>query len=146
MAKQRLNQGTFPAGSIKKTHVLVGVHHPELHKVPEMRARRQHVPVRILGVGEGLGMLTGRLPLRNRLDFASGGRLQQDEAVACGFFRVQVALAFVLNLQAGPFGFGISRWFGVSAGAYGSPDGRCLALVQRRSDFTLRRMARASGK
>jgi hypothetical protein len=38
MAKQRLNQGTFPAGSIKKTHVLVGVHHPELHKVPEMRA------------------------------------------------------------------------------------------------------------
>ena len=48
-------------------------------------------------------MLPGRLPLRNRLDFASGGRLQQDEAVARGFFRVQVALAFVLNLQAGPF-------------------------------------------
>ena len=61
------------------------------------------MPVRILGLGEGLGMLTGRLPLRNRLDFASGGRLQQDKAVACGFFRVQVALAFVLNLQAGPF-------------------------------------------
>ena len=122
-------------------------------------------------------MLTGRLPLRNRLDFASGGRLQQDEAVACGFFRVQVALAFVLNFQAGPFiridglevgsfelaiggglrrqqrqvrppdfWFGISRWFGVSTGAYGSPGGRCLALVQRRTDFTLRRIARASGK
>lgn len=48
-------------------------------------------------------MLTGRLPLRNRLDFASGGRLQQDKAVACGFFRVQIALSFVLNLQASPF-------------------------------------------
>ena len=48
-------------------------------------------------------MLTGRLSLRNRLDFASGGRLQQGEAVACGFLRVQVALSFVLNLQAAPF-------------------------------------------
>ena len=48
-------------------------------------------------------MLSGRLSLRNRFDFASGGRLQQGEAVACGFFRVKVALPFVLNLQAAPF-------------------------------------------
>ena len=44
------------------------------------------------------------------------------------------------------FWFGISNWFGVSTGAYGSPEGRCLAFVQRRTDFTLRRIARASGK
>ena len=48
-------------------------------------------------------MLAGRLSLRNRLDFASAGRLQQGEAVACGFLCVQVALSFVLNLQAAPF-------------------------------------------
>ena len=48
-------------------------------------------------------MLTGRPSLRNRLDFASAGRLQQGEAVARGFLRVQVALTFVLNLQAAPF-------------------------------------------
>ena len=48
-------------------------------------------------------MLSGRLSLRNRLDFASGGRLQQGEAVACSFFRIKVALTFVLNLQAAPF-------------------------------------------
>ena len=122
-------------------------------------------------------MLAGRLSLLNRLDFAGAGRLQQGEAIARGFLRIQVALSFVLDLQAGPFvridglevgsfelaiggglrrqqrqvrppdfWFGISRWFGVSTGAYGSPGGRCLALVQRRTDFTLRRMARASGK
>ena len=44
------------------------------------------------------------------------------------------------------FWFGISNWFGVSTGAYGSPEGRCLAFVQHRTDFTLRRIARASGK
>jgi hypothetical protein len=38
MAKQRLNRGGFPAGSIKKTQVLVGVYQPVLHKFPEMRA------------------------------------------------------------------------------------------------------------
>ena len=122
-------------------------------------------------------MLSGRLSLRNRLDFASGGRLQQDEAVARGFLRVKVALTFVLNLQAAPFirvdglevgslelaiggglrreqrqlgppdfRFDISIWFGVSAGAYRSPARRCLAFVQRRTDFTLRRIARASRK
>ena len=122
-------------------------------------------------------MLTGRLSLPNRLDFAFAGRLQQSEAIARGFLRIQVALSFVLDLQAGPFiridsleigslelaigdglrrqqrqvrppdfWFGISNWFGVSTGAHGSPGGRCLALVQRRTDFTLRRMARASGK
>ena len=48
-------------------------------------------------------MLTGRLSLRNRLDFASAGRLQQGEAVTCGFLGVQIALSFVLNLQASPF-------------------------------------------
>jgi hypothetical protein len=122
-------------------------------------------------------MLTGRLSLPNRLDFAGAGRLQQGEAIPRGFLRIQVALSFVLDLQAGPlvridgleirsfefaiggglrrqqrqvrptdFGFGISNWFGVSTGADGSPGGRCLALVQRRTDFTLRRIARASGK
>ena len=44
------------------------------------------------------------------------------------------------------FWFGISNWFGVSTGAYGSPEGRCLAFVQHRTDFTLRRIARAAGK
>jgi len=48
-------------------------------------------------------MLSGRLSLRSRFDFASGGRLQQGEAVARGFFRVKVALPFILNLQAAPF-------------------------------------------
>ena len=48
-------------------------------------------------------LITRRLSLRNRLDFASGGRLQQGEAVACGFLRVQIALPLVLNLQAAPF-------------------------------------------
>ncbi len=43
-------------------------------------------------------MLTGRFSLRNRLDFASGGRLEQGEAVASGFLRVQVALSLILNL------------------------------------------------
>jgi len=42
--------------------------------------------------------LSGRLSLRNRLDFASGGCLEQAEAIACGFFRVKVALALILNL------------------------------------------------
>jgi hypothetical protein len=122
-------------------------------------------------------MLTGRLSLPDRLDFACAGRLQQSEAIARGFLRVQVALSFVLDLQPGPFigvdglevgsfelaiggglwrqqrqvrppdfWFGISNWFGVSTGAQGSPCGRCLAFVQHRTDFTLRRMARASGK
>ena len=48
-------------------------------------------------------MLTGRLSLPDRLDFAGAGRLQQGEAIARGFLRIQVALALVLNLQAGPF-------------------------------------------
>ena len=113
----------------------------------------------------------------NRLDFAFAGRLQQSEAIARGFLRIQVALSFVLDLQASPFvridglevgsfelaiggglrrqqrevrppdfWFGISNWFGVSTGAYGSPDGRRFAFVQRRTDFTLRRIARAAGK
>ena len=47
-------------------------------------------------------MLSGRLSLRNRFDFASGGRLQQGEAVAGGFLRVKVALSFVFNPQATP--------------------------------------------
>ena len=38
MAKQRLNRGPFPAGSIRETQVLVGVYQPELHKVPVIRA------------------------------------------------------------------------------------------------------------
>jgi hypothetical protein len=44
------------------------------------------------------------------------------------------------------FWFGMSSWFGVSAGADRSPDGRRLVFVQRRTDFTLRRIARAAGK
>ena len=125
------------------------------------------------------GLLSNRSSLPNRLDFACAGRLQQGEALARGFFRILVALSFVLDLQAGPFiridglevgsfelaiggelrrqqrrvrppdfWFGISNWFGVSAGAYGSPDGRRFAFVQRqrRTGFTLRRIARATGK
>ena len=48
-------------------------------------------------------MLTRRLSLPDRFDFASGGRLQQGEAVACGFLRVKVALPLVFDLQATPF-------------------------------------------
>ena len=48
-------------------------------------------------------MLTRRLSLPNRFDFASGGRLQQRELVACGFLRVKIALPLVLNPQATPF-------------------------------------------
>jgi len=123
------------------------------------------------------GLLSKRSSLPNRLDFACAGRLQQSEALARGFLRIQVALSFVLDLQASPFvridglevgsfelaiggglrrqqrevrppdfWFGISNWFGVSTGAYGSPDGRRFAFVQRRTDFTLRRIARAAGK
>jgi hypothetical protein len=43
------------------------------------------------------------------------------------------------------FWFGISSWFGVSTGAYRSPDGRRFVFVQRRAHFTLRRIARATG-
>ena len=123
------------------------------------------------------GSLSNPSSLPNRLDFAAAGRLQQSQALACGFLRIQIALSFVLDVQAGPFvridglevgsfelaiggglrrqqrrvrppdfWFGISNWFGVSTGAYGSPDGRCLAFVQHRTDFMLRRIARASGK
>ena len=125
------------------------------------------------------GSLSNRSSLPDRLDFACAGRLQQGEALARGFLRIQVALSFVLDLQAGPFiridglevgsfelaiggglrrqqrqvrppdfWFGISIWFGVSAGAYGSPDRSRFAFVQRqrRTGFTLRRIARAAGK
>ncbi|WP_456624681.1 hypothetical protein [Bradyrhizobium sp. URHC0002] len=125
------------------------------------------------------GLLSNRFSLPDRLDFACAGRLQQGEARACGFLRIQIALPFVLDLQAGPFiridglevgsfelaigvglrrqqrqvrppdfWFGISVWFGVSADAYGSPDGRRFAFVQRqrRTGFTLRRIARTTGK
>lgn len=44
------------------------------------------------------------------------------------------------------FWFGISIWFGISTGAHGSVDGRRFAFAQGRTDFTLRRIARASGK
>ena len=113
----------------------------------------------------------------NRLDFAFAGRLQQSEAIARGFLRIQVALSFVLDLQAGPFiridsleigslelaigdglrreqrqvrppdfWFGVSVWFGVSAGTCGGADGRRLAFVHYGTDFTLRRVACAAGK
>ena len=49
------------------------------------------------------GLLSSRSSLPDRLDFACAGRLQQDEALARGFLRIQVALSFVLDLQAGPF-------------------------------------------
>ena len=49
------------------------------------------------------GLLSRRPSLPNRLDFACAGRLQQDEALARGFLRIQIALSFVLDLQAGPF-------------------------------------------
>ena len=106
------------------------------------------------------GLLSNRSSLPNRLDFACAGRLQQDEALARGFLRILVALAFVLDLQARPFiridglevgsfelaiggglrreqrqvrppdfWFGVSNWFGVSTGAYGSPEGRRFAFV-----------------
>src|SRR5258705_11228039 len=122
-------------------------------------------------------LLSRRSSLPNRLDFACAGRLQQDEALARGFLRIQVALSFVLGLQAGPFiridglevgsfelaiggglrreqrrvwppdfWFGISSWFGVSTGAYGSTGRRRIAFVQDRTDVTLRRIARAAGK
>src|SRR5438132_8957233 len=59
--------------------------------------------VTILGLSRLPGMLRGRLSLPNRLDFACAGRLQQGEAFARGLLRIQVALSFVLDLQAGPF-------------------------------------------
>src|SRR6266487_6685748 len=49
------------------------------------------------------GLLSNRSSLPNRLDFACAERLQQGEALARGFLRIQVALSFVLDLQAGPF-------------------------------------------
>ena len=49
------------------------------------------------------GSLSNRSSLPDRLDFACAGRLQQGEALARGFLRIQVALSFVLDLQAGPF-------------------------------------------
>jgi hypothetical protein len=123
------------------------------------------------------GLLSNPSSLPNRLDFACAGRLQQGEALARGFLRIQVALSLVLDLQAGPFiridglevgsfelaiggglrreqrrvrppdfWFGISNWFGVSTRACGSPDGRRLIFAQRHTGFTLRRIARATGK
>jgi hypothetical protein len=123
------------------------------------------------------GWLADPSSLLDRLDFTGAGGLQQSEACARGFLRVQVALSFVLDLQARPFiridslevgsfelaiggglrreqrrvrppdfWFGISNGFGGSTGAYGSPKGRCLAFVQHRADFALRRIARAAGK
>jgi len=44
------------------------------------------------------------------------------------------------------FWFGVSVWFGVSAGTCGGADGRRLAFVHYGTDFTLRRVARAAGK
>jgi hypothetical protein len=122
-------------------------------------------------------LLSNPSSLPSRLDFAAAGCLQQSEALARGLLRIQIALSFVLDLQAGPFvridgleagsfefaigdglrrqqrqvrppdfWFGISNWFGVSAGTYGSPDGRRFVFAQRRTDFTLPRIARATGK
>jgi len=49
------------------------------------------------------GLLSSRFSLPDRFDFACAGRLQQGEALARGLLRIQVALSFVLDLQAGPF-------------------------------------------
>jgi hypothetical protein len=40
MAKQRLNRGTFPAGSIKETQVLVGVINQNYIKFPKCAQSR----------------------------------------------------------------------------------------------------------
>ena len=123
------------------------------------------------------GSLANLPSLPDRLDFTCAGSLQQDEALAHGFLCIQIALSFVLDLEAGPFiridgleigsvelaiggrlrreqcrvrppdsGLGNTNWFGGSTGAEGSPTGRCLALLQRRADVPLRRIARASGE
>jgi hypothetical protein len=49
------------------------------------------------------GLLSNPSSLPNRLDFACAGRLQHGEALARDFLGIQVALSFVLDLQAGPF-------------------------------------------
>src|SRR5437879_8137219 len=73
-------------------------------------------------------MLRGWLSLPNRLDFACAGRLQQGEAFARGLLRIQVALSFVLDLQAGPF----VRIHGLEVGSLELAIGGRLRRQQRR--------------
>ena len=165
MAKPRLNGGLAAYCGIGKMLAWVDADRPLLRRLRKQAAWAVSAADAVTGddarrVARLRGLLSNRSALPNRLDLAGARRLQQSEALARGFLRIQVALPFVLDLQAGPFiridglevgslelaigdrlrrqqrqgrppdfWFGISIWFGISTGAYGSPDGRRFAFV-----------------
>ena len=111
MAKRRLNGERLRTAGIGKTPARVDAARQLLHRLWKKggagRKRagdpRQAQPATMFGLSRLRWLLSRRSSLPNRLDFACAGRLQQDEALARGFLRIQVALSFVLDLQAGPF-------------------------------------------
>lgn len=65
--------------------------------------RRWAEPLIILGLLRSQGGLSRRLSPPRRLDLTCAGSLEQGEASARGFLRIQVALSFELDLQTFPF-------------------------------------------